>query len=159
MADTEKTQPSGAELYRGLATEFLHHYRRGPRYIAVTGVPASNPARVADLLAAALNEAGQPTERKTVADAPTADEFRETTVAPFRSRDDVLVVDGPDLLSKEFRGFWNFSIWLEHDPARTPDWSFVAIEQDQLGTPRESASVMLDDVEPDRPQRLWADYC
>ncbi|MGO4536010.1 hypothetical protein [Leifsonia sp. 2MCAF36] len=160
MTDTQQSGTTQREFYAGVAAEFLQHYGRGPRFVAVTGVPAADPARVADHLAAALREAGQEAERASVASGSEPDAFREDVVVPFRSRDAVLVVDGSGLLSPAFRGFWNFSVWVEHDPERSPDWSFVTTGQkDPLGAPREVASVLLDDTDPERPRRLWADSC
>jgi len=160
VTDTEDVQATASEFYVGLASEFLHHYRRGPRFVAVTGVPESGPARVADLFSAALRDAGQHTHRVSLPEVSDPDVFRDTTVAPFRSCDGVLVVDGSDLLSPDLRGFWNFSIWVEHDPERSPGWSFVTTEdKDRLGSPREAASVLMDDADPAHPQRLWADFC
>ncbi|MGN7797850.1 hypothetical protein [Leifsonia sp. 22587] len=156
------TQPGTAqrEFFAEVAAEFLQHYRRGPRFLAVTGVPESDPGRVADALAAALRDAGQETERADVTEGTTADAFRADVVAPFREREAVLVVAGRGLLGPDFRGFWNFSLWVEHDPERSPDWSFVTTGQkDPLGAPREVASVLLDDTDPERPRRLWADSC
>ena len=163
MTDTQKSGTSGSaerEFYAGVVAEFLQHYRRGPRFVGVTGVADADPARAAELFAAALRDAGQEAERASVASGTGPDAFREDVVAPFRSRDAVLVVDGAGLLSPEFRGFWNFSLWVEHDPERSPDWSFVTTGQkDPLGAPREVASVLLDDTDPERPRRLWADSC
>lgn len=158
MTDTQ--QGRRTEFYAGVAAEFLQHYIRGPRFVAVTGVPEADTTRVADAFAAALRYAGQDAERTTLDGGAAADTFREDVVAPFRSRDAVLVVDGDGLLTPEFRGFWNFSLWVEHDPERSPDWSFVTTGQkDPLGAPREVASVLLDDTDPERPRRLWADSC
>ena len=160
MTDTQQGETTESEFYAGVAAEFLQHYKRGPRFVAVTGVPDADSARAAELFAAALREAGQDAERTSVAPGMDQDAFREETVTPFRSRDAVLVVDGPGLLTPEFRGFWNFSLWVEHDPERSPDWSFVTTGQkDPLGAPREVASVLLDDTDPERPRRLWADSC
>jgi hypothetical protein len=160
MTDTEQAGTAERAFYAGVATEFLQHYGRGPRFVAVTGVPDADVARAADAFAAALRDAGQEAERASLHAGETAGAFREQTVAPFRSRDAVLVVDGTGLLSPEFRGFWNFSLWVEHDPERSPDWSFVTTGQkDPLGAPREVASVLLDDTDPERPRRLWADSC
>ncbi|WP_431245519.1 hypothetical protein [Leifsonia xyli] len=159
MTDTEK-QTTASGFYAEVAAEFLQHYRRGPRFVAVTGVPDGDTGRAADRFAEALRDAGQDAERATLEAGTAADSFREGVVAPFRSREGVLVVDGPGLLTPEFRGFWNFSLWVEHDPERSPDWSFVTTGQkDALGAPREVASVLLDDSDPERPRRLWADSC
>jgi hypothetical protein len=148
------------EFFAEVVREFLQHYGRGPRFVAVTGVAAADPGRVADRFAAALREAGQEAERTSLAPDTGADAFRADVVAPFREGGGVLVVDGPGLLAPEFRGFWNFSLWVEHDPERSPDWSFVTTGQkDPLGAPREVASVLLDDTDPERPRRLWADSC
>ncbi|WP_025156525.1 hypothetical protein [Leifsonia aquatica] len=147
-------------FYEEIAAEFRQHYSRGPRFVAVTGVPEADTAGAADALAEALRAAGDLVERGSVATDTTADAFRAEVVMPFRAREGVLVVDGPDLLAPGFRGFWNFSLWVEHDPERSPDWSFVATgRKDPLGAPREVASVLLDDADPARPRRLFADSC
>ncbi|WP_374009617.1 hypothetical protein [Leifsonia sp. LS-T14] len=160
MTDTQQGETTEGEFYAGVVAEFVQHYSHGPRFVAVTGVPDGDPARAADLFAAALRETGQDSVRTSVAPGTDPDVFREEVVAPFRPRDAVLVVDGPGLLTPEFRGFWNFSLWVEHDPERSPDWSFVTTGQkDPLGAPREVASVLLDDTDPERPRRLWADSC
>ena len=68
--------------------------------------------------------------------------------------------DVATLLADDFRGFWNFSLWIEHDPERDADWSFVSTgRKDPLGAPREVASVLFDDADPERPRRLFADSC
>ncbi|MFF2052968.1 hypothetical protein ACFVU2_15315 [Leifsonia sp. NPDC058194] len=147
-------------FYDGIAAEFRQHYTRGPRFVAVTGVPEADAAAGADALADALRAAGETVERVSAAPGTDADAFRAEVVAPFRQREGVLVVDGPDLLTPVFRGFWNFSLWVEHDPERSADWSFVATgRKDPLGAPREVASVLLDDADPARPRRLFADSC
>lgn len=159
MTDTASAKETEG-FYADLAAEFLQHYTRGPRFVAVTGVPESDPARAADLLAGALRDAGQRVRRISIDGATGADTFRAHTVAPFRSEDGVLIADGPDLLSSDFRGFWNFSVWIEHDPERSPGWSFVSTDaNDGLGTARDIASVLMDDADIDRPRRLWADTC
>jgi hypothetical protein len=160
VTDNASAEVEAGGFYAELAGEFLHHYRRGPRFIAVTGVPRSDPARVADSLAAALRDAGQRTHRISVDGATGADTFREQTVAPFRSEDGVLIADGPELLNSDFRGFWNFSVWIERDPERSPEWSFISTDDhDELGSARGAASVLMDDVDFERPRRLWADSC
>lgn len=147
-------------FYAGVAAEFRQHYTRGPRFVAVTGVPEADVAGAADAFADALRAAGETVERATAVAGTDADAFRAEVVAPFRQREGVLVVDGPALLAPGFRGFWNFSLWVEHDPERSPDWSFVATgRKDPLGAPREVASVLLDDADPARPRRLFADSC
>lgn len=147
-------------FYEGVAAEFRQHYTRGPRFVAVTGVPEADVAGAADALAGALRAAGETVERATAPAGTEADAFRAEVVAPFREREGVLVVDGPDLLAPELRGFWNFSLWVEHDPERSADWSFVSTgRKDPLGAPREVASVLLDDLDPARPRRLFADSC
>lgn len=147
-------------FFGSIADEFLQHYRVGPRFVAVTGVAGSDPADAAERLAASLRERGQDAQRAT-RDADTgADEFRAATVGPFRSGDGVLVVDGPGLLEPDFRGFWNFSVWIEHDADRDADWSYVSRGQrDAIGAAREAASVLVDDAFADGPRRLFADSC
>lgn len=151
-----------ATFFDGLAAEFLQLYRRGPRFVAVTGVAGADTAAAADAFAEALRAAGQEVRRAHAADGATADELRSAVVAPFRSAspEGVLVVDGAGLLTDAVRGLWNFSVWIEHDPERDADWSFVAAgRKDPLGAPREVASVLFDDADPERPRRLFADSC
>lgn len=159
MTDIDITSSDTDDFYRGVVTEFLHHYRRGPRFIAVTGNPDAGISHVADLLATALRDTGVLVERQTVPPSTDPNIVRERIIAPFRSQDAVLVADGADLLSADFRGFWNFSLWVEHDADRDPDWSFVSSDQNLLGSAREAASLMLDSTDPARPRRLWADFC
>ncbi|MDN4616294.1 hypothetical protein P5G50_17740 [Leifsonia sp. F6_8S_P_1B] len=157
MTDTSTDR---AAFYEGIAAEFHQHYTRGPRFIAVTGVPGADPASAADDLGAALRAAGETVERASVAAGTDPDAFRQEVVVPFRTHEGVLVVDGPGLLEPAFRGFFNFSLWVEHDPERSADWSFVSTgRKDPLGAPREVASVLLDDLDPERPRRLFADSC
>ncbi|MCI0159010.1 hypothetical protein KNO15_20090 [Leifsonia shinshuensis] len=156
------TTDDRAAFFDGLAAEFLQHYRTGARFVAVTGVAAADLPAAADAFAAALRTTGQPVERLHVAAGRGADELRAEVVAPFRSRspEGVLVVDGPGLLGDALRGFWNFSVWTEHDPERDADWSFVSTgRKDPLGAPREVASVLVDDADPEHPRRLFADSC
>lgn len=160
--DMGSTTTDRATFFDGLAAEFLQHYRRGPRFVAVTGVQGADLPAAADALVEALRTAGQQAERAHAAAGVQADDLRAEVVTPFRSAapDAVLVVDGPGLLEAELRGFWNFSVWIEHDPERDADWSFVATgRKDPLGAPREVASVLFDDADPDRPRRLFADSC
>ena len=107
------------------------------------------------------DDVGQQVERAHAAPDVSADRLRADVVTPFRSASQgVLVVDGPGLLGDDLRGFWNFSVWVEHDPERDADWSFVATgRKDPLGAPREVASVLFDDADPERPRRLFADSC
>lgn len=156
------TTTDRATFFDGLAAEFLQHYRTGPRFVAITGVAAAYLPAAADAFADALRAAGQRVERFHVAADSGADELRAEVVTPFRSHspEGVLVVDGPGLLSDGLRGFWNFSVWTEHDPERDADWSFVSTgRKDPLGAPREVASVLFDDADPERPRRLFADSC
>lgn len=156
------TSTDRATFFDGLAAEFLQHYRTGPRFVAVTGVGGADLPSAADALAEALRGAGQEVQRVHAAAVLPADELRAEVVTPFRSAspEGVLVVDGPGLLGDALRGFWNFSVWIEHDPERDAEWSFVATgRKDPLGAPREVASVLFDDAAPDRPRRLFADSC
>ena len=147
-------------FYGTIADEFLQHYRVGPRFIAVAGVAGSDAATAGDQLAATLRERGQTVDRVSLSSEADADRFRQEVVVPFRARDGILVADGPGLLDQAFGGFWNFSVWIEHDPERDPDWSYVTRgERDPLGAPREIASVLMDDSDPERPRRLFADSC
>ncbi|CAM5379537.1 hypothetical protein [Leifsonia shinshuensis] len=156
------TTTDRSSFFADLAAEFLQHYRRGPRFIAVTGVAGADLPDAADALAEALRASGQEVERAHATAHATPDGLRADLVTPFRaaSPDSVLVVDGPGLLGEGLRGLWNFSVWIEHDPERDADWSFVATgRKDPLGAPREVASVLFDDADPERPRRLFADSC
>lgn len=156
------TTTDRATFFDGLAAEFLQHYRRGPRFVAVAGVEGAGLPAAADAIAQALRTAGQEVERAQVSSGANADDVRAEVVTRFRSRspEGVLIVDGPSLLSDALRGFWNFSVWVEHDPERDAGWSFVATgRKDPLGAPREVASVLFDDADPERPRRLFADSC
>ncbi len=156
------TTTDRATFFTGLAAEFLQHYWTGPRFVAVTGVADADLASTAHAFADALRATGQYVERIRFSAGGEADELRADVVVPFRSRspEGVLVVDGPGLLGDALRGFWNFSVWTEHDPERDADWSFVATgRKDPLGAPREVASVIFDDADPEHPRRLFADSC
>ncbi|NEN07828.1 hypothetical protein G3T36_18385 [Diaminobutyricibacter tongyongensis] len=159
MTDSKEVLTQARGFYAGVAAEFLGIYKQGPRFVAVTGVPRSNTAGAAEMFAEALREAGQDVQRVSAGDTG-ADRFRMETIAPFRSRDSVLVVDGPGLLDADFRGLWNFSLWVEHDTEGSVDPSVGTTEATySLGDPREVASVLFDDTDPERPRRLWADSC
>lgn len=69
-------------------------------------------------------------------------------------QDAALVVDGVFLGRPELRGLWNYSIWVEGE---APD----AAEEQYLkdARPRERASVIVDNGDPEHPRRVFADSC
>jgi len=104
--------------------------------------------------------------------------------APVESRwvtapeDAVLIVDGIFLLRPELRGIWNWSVWLDVpiDVAFRRMAARDGTDPDHLATsndryrrgfdlyereaaPRAAASVIIDNTDPARPQRVYQDYC
>jgi hypothetical protein len=135
-----------SDVWTGIAEEFLHHYPRGRRLIAVAGADAERSRVAADALADVLSTAGNPVVR---AHSEQGDEsaLRDEVVAPFRAdsvEGAVLVVSGPStLLSSTARGIWNFSLWqLAGDEP-----------------PHAAASALVDVTDPANPARRLADYC
>jgi uridine kinase len=77
-------------------------------------------------------------------DAPVAAQW---TTAP---RDAVLVVDGAGLQGPGLAGVWNWSVWLDDgDPAAAPSRPGTA----------SAASAIVDVARPDRPVRVFRDFC
>lgn len=83
--------------------------------------------------------------------------FDERRDVPIESRwetagqDAVLVVDGEFLLRPELRGLWHFSVELVNTPQ---DDVYEADAQ-----PRLWAGALVDDSDPERPHRVFADSC
>lgn len=92
--------------------------------------------------------------------------------------DAVLIVDGVFLNRFELRGAWNFSIWLDADPAvrlarlverdgADPDPAAESnrrySEAQRLyvrdAHPNTTASAIVDNTDPDAPGRRFTDYC
>ncbi|GAB3595116.1 hypothetical protein [Microbacterium tumbae] len=135
-----------ADFWDGIAAQFLQHYPRGVRVLAVAGADAERSRIAADGIAAALDRAGIAAEREH-ADAVDETALREELVGPFRagrSADRVLVVSGPAaLLSPTVRGMWHFTVWqLAGDEP-----------------PHSAASALVDLSDPAHPASRFADYC
>jgi uridine kinase len=92
--------------------------------------------------------------------------------------DAVLVVDGVFLHRPELRGLWNWSIWLDADAGiraermavrdgSVPETGSPLAERYDEGqrlyvadaSPREAASVIVDNTDADRPHRVFDDRC
>lgn len=77
-------------------------------------------------------------------------------------QDATLIVDGVFLNRPELRGLWNWSIWLDAPapvegvaPRYRGGQALYLAQAD----PRAVASVIVDDTDPDRPLRSFADSC
>lgn len=95
------------------------------------------------------------------------DQQRDAPIEPkwmTGPEDAVLIVDGLFLNRPELRGLWHYSIFLER-----PDVQTVPVVDDrQRGAlalydaeakPREAATAIIDNREPEHPSRVFADSC
>ncbi|MGW8483311.1 hypothetical protein ACWGJP_09225 [Microbacterium sp. NPDC055903] len=135
-----------AEFWDGISGQFLQHYPKGVRILAVAGADAERSRAAGDGIADALRRAGVVVERTHV-DESDETALRERIAIPFRSdrsRERVLVLSGPaGLLSPAVRGMWHFSVWqLAGDEA-----------------PHSAASTLVDMSDPAQPTLRYADYC
>lgn len=92
--------------------------------------------------------------------------------------DAILIVDGVFLNRSELRGLWNFSIWLDADPAvrlaRMVERDGAAPDPDAESNrryseaqriyvrdahPNVAANVIIDNTDADAPMRRFADFC
>lgn len=71
-------------------------------------------------------------------------------------RDAVLIVDGHYLLTRNLRGAWNFSLWLEA-PADPSDENLVAYIHDTR--PKFVATAIVDVADAAQPVRVFGDFC
>lgn len=178
-ADTEPR----LEVLRELRDEVLHNYGSGRPIVAIDGIDGAGTAVFADDLAAVFAETGHAVVRASAVGFPAAggdsgvlDEatFRSALVAPFRAGGDtsfrtaadgepttapvdaVLLLDGPFLHLAELVGIWNYSVFLEVPSQSAPDE-----QRRYLATvrPRTRAVAIVDNVDPDRPVRRFADSC
>jgi uridine kinase len=88
-------------------------------------------------------------------------------------QDATLIVDGPFLNRPELRGIWNWSIWLDADDeaaqlrlfeldgaaGRSPRYPGGQKLYEAEAHPRERASAIIDDTDPETPRRVFADSC
>lgn len=75
--------------------------------------------------------------------------------------DAILVLSGEFLQRPELGGLWNFTAWVESRPAETSDPLAVAARKLYAKDvkARTAASAIIDDTNPDRPLRVFADSC
>ncbi|MET1044926.1 MAG: uridine kinase [Microbacteriaceae bacterium] len=106
------------------------------------------------------------------------DTARDTQVEPkwlSGPADAILIVDGIFLNRPELRGLWNYSVWLEvpQDVAEqrlldaATDGSSAIGDRERGGMqlyradakPTERAMALIDNSDPEHPQRIFADSC
>lgn len=106
------------------------------------------------------------------------DEHRDRQIEPkwlSGPVDAMLIVDGSYLNRPELRGLWNASIWLDADAKvrsrrmrerdgiepGTPRAERYAGAQKlyEKTKPREAATIVVDNTDPDAPQRVFSDSC
>lgn len=106
------------------------------------------------------------------------DEHRDRQIEPkwlSGPVDAMLIVDGGYLNRPELRGLWNASIWLDADAKvrsrrmrerdgiepGTPRAERYAGAQKlyEKTKPREAATIVVDNTDPDAPQRVFSDSC
>jgi uridine kinase len=106
------------------------------------------------------------------------DEHRDRQIEPkwlSGPVDAMLIVDGSYLNRPELRGLWNASIWLDTDAKvrtqRMLDRDGVepgseraeryagAFKLYEKTKPREAASIIIDNTDPDAPLRVFTDSC
>jgi uridine kinase len=90
--------------------------------------------------------------------------------------DAFLVVDGAFLNRPELRGLWNYSVWLdaadevraarmaerdgvEPGTSRSRRYELANELYEHDAHPRDAASAIVDNTDPDRPKRVFADSC
>ena len=75
--------------------------------------------------------------------------------------DAILVLSGEYLQRPELKGLWNFTAWLESTPADPVDPLTVAARKLYAKDvkARESATAIIDNTNPERPLRVFADSC
>lgn len=73
--------------------------------------------------------------------------------------DAMLLLDGPFLGRPELRGLWNASIWLD-GVAEAPDPVTAAAQALYEKTkPRDQATIVVDDTDPESPRQILTDAC
>ncbi len=164
-ASMEDFHRSRAERYRDGSESPVSFYRDSFDYQTFRRVLV-DPFRMAG--SAGFQTAAWDVKR----DAPTL--ARWTTGQP----DGVLIVDGVFLNRSELRGIWNYSILLEvpwdvayarlaERDARDPNPDALANARYRDGqdlyfaeaNPRQYASALVDNADPEHPKRIFADSC
>jgi uridine kinase len=69
--------------------------------------------------------------------------------------DAVLIVDGAFLQTKDLRGLWNYTIWVEGAEEPAPDEAKY-VSRDK---PRVIAAANVDVTDPEQPRRRFTDSC
>jgi uridine kinase len=177
------------DVLRELRDEVLHNYGAGRPLIAVDGIDGAGTTAFADELAAVFAEAGHSAERADVDDFRSADTassveshgldeavFRSALIVPFRAggdtpfrtsaaagapekaapADTVLIVSGPFLHRPGLVGLWNYSVFLEVPSQSAPDDQRRYLADVR---PRTRAVAIVDNADPERPVRRFADSC
>jgi uridine kinase len=106
------------------------------------------------------------------------DEHRDRRIEPkwlTGPVDAMLIVDGSYLLRPELRGLWNASIWLDADASareqrmrgrdgiepgspRAERYAGALKLYDKT-KPREAATIIVDNTDPEAPRRIFSDSC
>lgn len=78
--------------------------------------------------------------------------------------DAILIVEGVFLHRPELSGMWNYSLWLDSPPHESDDPEKArdnASDEAYLAVakPRETASAVIDNLDPEHPVRVFADSC
>jgi uridine kinase len=82
-------------------------------------------------------------------DAPIAQKWM--TAKP----DSLLIVDGEYLQQPALHGMWHYTVWLE-SPVQPSPAAATYISQSK---PRTKATAIIDNTDPEYPQRVFADSC
>ena len=69
--------------------------------------------------------------------------------------DSVLIIDGELLQAPELRGLWHYTLWLESGVEPTPEQAAYLKKL----KPSTTANAIVDNTDPERPRRLFADSC
>lgn len=158
MADeTRRWAPQNQDTISALVEEILHLYRSGRTIIAVDG---AGSRAFADLLADGIRSTGHDVVRASIGRDAAPAAIRATIIGPFRAGevaepregtvpgDATLIVDGTELLSRELRSLWHFSVWLDSRGEGARDTSL-----------RQHASAIIDNGDTEHPRRVFADSC
>lgn len=91
------------------------------------------------------------------------DEQRDAQIEPrwlTGPADAMLLIDGGYPLRPELRGTWNASIWLDAEPdSPRAERDAGAQKLYEKTRPRDAATIIIDNTDPESPRRLLADSC